>query len=187
VYNPELFILERASNKEATPPLNTDLLPHAYPIILVLEVTRLSRVINLESAGKDRTRLSKGVVLAIRELARQSEPGPEARDLAAFIAMALVIINETIDASVAAWEKRGYWVKADRFRMEWAWAGQAAEKMQSALLSEDWGGVAQASAFIAQKLGKITVPPGHRLGAPWVGAWNEFKKQKKSTGSFQEP
>ena len=45
-----------------------------------------------------------------------------------------------IDSSVAAWEKRGYWVKADRFRMEWAWAGSLAEKMRTAMRKEGLGG-----------------------------------------------
>ena len=137
----------------------------------------MSRVINLESAGKERTRLSKAVALAVRELAQQTEPGAEARDLAAFIALALAIIAETIDTSVAAWEKRDYWVKADRFRMEWAWAGLLAPKMRSAVLAGDWGTVAQVAAQVAQRLNKITVPPGHRLGRPWVGAWEELKKR----------
>ena len=137
----------------------------------------MSRIINSESAGKERTRLTKAVVLAVRELARQREPGAEARDLAAFIAIALSMVAETIDVSVAAWEKRGYWVKADRFRMDWAWAGQAAEKMKTAILAENWAGVAQAAALAGQKLNKITVPPGHRLGTPWVGAWSVFSDQ----------
>ena len=135
----------------------------------------MSRIINPESAGKERTRLAKAVVLAIRELAKQPEPGAEAQDLAAFISLALSIIAETIDASVAAWEKRGYWVKADRFRMEWAWSGQLAEKMRAALLAEDWAGVAQAAALAAQKLSKVTAA-GSRVGSPWVGAWRELKK-----------
>jgi hypothetical protein len=138
----------------------------------------LSRIINPDSAGKERTRLTKGIVLAIRELAQQTEPGTESRDLAAFIALALAIISDTIEVSVAAWEKRDYWVKADKFRMDWAWTGQYAEKMKQAVLKEDWGGVAQIAAQTAQKLSKITVPPGHRLGRPWVGAWEELKKQK---------
>jgi len=137
----------------------------------------LSRIINPDSAGKERTHLTKGVVLAIRELAQQSEPGQEARDLAAFIALALGHIFETIEVSVAAWEKRDYWVKADKFRMEWNWSGQMSKKMGQAVLADDWGTVAGLSAQIAQKLGKVTVPPGHRLGRPWVGAWEELKKE----------
>jgi hypothetical protein len=137
----------------------------------------LSRIINPESAGKDRTRLTKAIVLAIRELARQTEPGLESRDLAAFIALALKIISETIDVSVAAWEKRGYWVKADKFRMEWAWSGMAAEKMRIALMNDDWAAVALAAAQVAQKFNKVNVAPGNRLGKPWVGAWAELKKR----------
>ena len=138
----------------------------------------MSRIINPDSAGKERMRLTKAVVLAVRELAQQSEPGAETRDLAAFIALALEIIFGTIETSVAAWEKRDYWVKADKFRMEWAWSGQLAGKMRTAVLAEDWGTVALVAAQVAGKLGKITVPPGHRLGRPWVGAWNELKKQR---------
>jgi hypothetical protein len=135
----------------------------------------MSRIVNTDSVGKERTRLTKAVVLAVRQLALQAGPGTESRDLAAFIALALAAIAGTIDVSVAAWEKRDYWVKADKFRMEWAWAGLLAEKMRKAVLADDWAGVAQAAAQTAQRLGKITVPPGHRLGTPWVGAWKELQ------------
>jgi hypothetical protein len=135
----------------------------------------MSRVINPDSTGKERTRLTKAIVIAIRELVRQSEPNAEARDLAAFIALALQTIAEGIDVSVAAWEKRDYWIKADRFRMEWAWAGQVGEKMKKAVLDEDWGSVAMLSAQIAQKLQKVKVSENHRMGTPWVGAYKQLK------------
>jgi hypothetical protein len=134
----------------------------------------VSRLINPDSAGKDRTRLTKAIVLAVRELARQTEVTQETKDLAAFISLALKTISEGIDASVAAWEKRDYWVKADRFRMEWMWAGQYAEKMKSAILAEDWGTVAMLSAQIAQRFGKIVIAQNHRLGKPWVGAFRQL-------------
>lgn len=137
----------------------------------------MSRIINPDSAGKERTRLTKVVVLAVRELALQTRPGEESRDLAAFIALALAVIAGTIDISVAAWEKRGYWVKADKFRMDWAWAEPLAGRMKQAVLKDDWAGVAQAAAQVAQRLNKITVPPGHRLGSPWVGAWEELTRR----------
>ena len=134
----------------------------------------MSRVINPDSAGKERTRLTKAIVIAIRELAKQTEPNVEARDLAAFISLALQTIAEGIDVSVAAWEKRNYWVKADRFRMEWAWAGQLGEKMRVSVLNDDWANVALLSAQIGQKLHKIKVSENHRMGKPWVGAWKQI-------------
>ena len=124
----------------------------------------MSRVINPNAAGKERTRLTKAIVITIRELAKQTEPGDTARDMATFIALALQTIADGIDVSVAAWEKRDYWVKADRFRMEWAWAGQIGEKMKAAVIEDDWTSVAMLSAQIAQKLSKVKVSERHRMG-----------------------
>jgi hypothetical protein len=140
----------------------------------------MSRIINPDSVGKERTQLTKGIVLSIRELAKQTDPGgAESRDMAAFIALALAIIAEGIDVSVAAWEKRGYWVKADKFRMEWLWADVYAAKMRAAVLADDWAAVALVMTQTAQKLGKVTVPAGHRLGRPWVGAYKRLLSESK--------
>jgi hypothetical protein len=136
----------------------------------------LSRVINPDSAGKERTRLCKSVVLALRELMHQSEPNETSRDLAAFMALALQEVFQTVESSVIAWEKKGYWVKADRFRMEWEWTDRTGKQIGRAVLAEDWGAVALTSAQIAQKLMKVEVPVRNRLGTPWVGAMQVLKK-----------
>ena len=135
----------------------------------------MPRVITPDSAGKDRTRLTKAIVITIRELARQTDPDKEARDQAAFIALALQTISDGIDVSVAAWEKRNYWVKADRFRMEWAWAGQLGKKMKEAVIEDDWMSVAMVSAQIGEKLHKVKVSERHRMGQPWVGAYKKLE------------
>ena len=114
------------------------------------------------------------IVLALRELARQSDTGAETHDLTAFMVAALEFISEGIDASVAAWEKRGYWVKADKFRMEWAWAEPVAQKMRLAIEKEDWASIAALSAQVGQRLGKIQIAENHRLGKPWVGAYQRL-------------
>jgi hypothetical protein len=138
----------------------------------------MSPIINPESAGKERTQLTKAIVLAVRQLAKQTDVNHEAKDLAAFIAIALRSISEGIDVSVAAWEKRGYWVKADRFRMEWLWTGQVADKMKVAIFTDDWGAIAMLMPQIAQKLSKIVVSDNHRLGKPWTGAFNQLTGQQ---------
>ena len=135
-------------------------------------------IINPESAGKERIQLSKGIVVAIRELAKQTEPKIESRDMAAFISLALTQIGAGIDVSVAAWEKRGYWVKADKFRMEWQWAELYAGKMKNALFEDDWTIIALVMTQVAQKLAKVEVATGHRLGTPWVGAWKRVTESR---------
>lgn len=137
----------------------------------------MSRVINPDSAGKERTQLSKAIVLAVRQLVQQTEVDAVTRDLASFVAMALIRIDTTIDISVQAWEKRGYWVKADKFRMEWLWAKQLGEKMKAAVLADDWATAAVVSAQVGQKFGKIKIPERHRLGTPWVGAYKKIQEK----------
>ena len=137
----------------------------------------MSRLIKTDTVGKDRTRLTKSVVLAVRELAKQKDVTPEARDLVAFIIMALHTIAKGIDESVAAWEKRDYWIKADRFRMEWLWTGQYADKMKVALFTNDWGTIAMLMPQIAIKLNKIQIAENHRLGKPWEGVYKRMLEE----------
>ncbi|MCL4268547.1 MAG: hypothetical protein KJZ72_03345 [Anaerolineales bacterium] len=139
----------------------------------------MSRLINPDSVGKERTRLSKSIVLCIRELAKQSNVTSETKDQAAFIALALQTIAEGIDASVQAWEKRDYWVKADKFRMEWMWAGQTAAKLKDAVLSDDWASIAMLMPQIAQRFNKVVVSDNHRLGKPWTGAYKLLALHQK--------
>ena len=139
----------------------------------------MSRLINPDSVGKERTRLSKAIVLCIRELAKQSKVTADTKDQAAFIALALQAIADGIDTSVLAWEKRDYWVKADRFRMEWMWSGQYAVKMKEAVLSDDWATIAMLMPKIAEKFGKIEVSDNHRLGKPWSSAYKLLALHQK--------
>ncbi len=134
----------------------------------------MSRVYNPDSAGKERNQLTRSIVLALRELMKQQGTDDLTRDLAAYVALALDEVNGTIEASVSAWEKRGYWVKADKFRLEWEWTSGYSRTLGEALKKEDWATVAMTSAKIAQKLNKITVPQRNRLGTPWVGSWKKM-------------
>ena len=135
----------------------------------------MGRVINPEGAGKERTQLSKAVVLALRELMRQTEPDAHSQDLAAFIAVSLQKMYDTVETSVSAWEKKGYWVKADRFRLEWEWSKTLGDRLRQAVLTEDWATVAVTSAQVAQRLMKVDVPIRHHLGTPWEGARSKIQ------------
>ena len=134
----------------------------------------MGRLIKTGSASKDRILLEKGIILAIRELAEQSGLDSATRDLLAYIALSLKAIGETIELSVTAWEKRGYWIKADRYRMEWAWTGNWGEEMKHAILEEDWGIVARITAQVTQKLSKVKIAQRTRLGTPWTDSYKKL-------------
>ena len=134
----------------------------------------LSRIIKTGSASKDRAWLEKGIVVAIHELVKQTETNESTYDMVAFISWSLKVIVDTVEDSVAAWEKRGYWVKADRYRMEWNWASRLSDDLQQALIKGDWGNVATIIAQITQKMSKVKVPVKNRIGTPWVGSWDRL-------------
>ena len=138
----------------------------------------MARLIKTDSAGKDRLWLEKGIVIAVRELAKQTGVDETTYDLVVYIALSLKAIGNTIDGSVAAWEKRGYWIKADRYRMEWNWTPRLGEELLNAVLDDDWGNVAKITAQVAQKMSNIKVPQRNRLGTPWVGSYRKINKPK---------
>jgi hypothetical protein len=130
----------------------------------------LGRVINPDSAGKQRTQLVKATALAGRELIRKTQLDDEFLDLTAFMILALDAIFDSIDPSVLAWEKRGYWVKADQFRMEWSWSQMLSREMYNSWLAKDWPSLVQTAVKVVQKLGDVKISVHHRMGRPWDGA-----------------
>lgn len=134
----------------------------------------MSRVIQLDGVGKERKRLTRETVLALRELAQQNEPDATTRDLVAFLIVTLQHIHRTVDESVLAWEKRGYWVKADRFRLDWDWTLRISQALNQALLNENWQKVAESSIELASRLNTVKLPQRHNLGTPWIGAWDKW-------------
>ena len=142
----------------------------------------LGKIIKTHSAGKDRIHLSRNILQAIQQLARQNEVNDDTRDLVAFIALALDEISETIEASVAAWEKRGYWVKADRFRLDWEWAGTQAKIIRKAAIEEDWGVVLQNIPRIAEHLKDVKQLKRPSKTEPWRGAWGSLLRANTPKG-----
>jgi len=136
----------------------------------------LSRVINPNVPGKDRTRLKKGIALALRELSRTTETNARTLDLVSFIVLALEGIENTIEVTTTAWEKRDYWIKADRFRREWEWAGRLGKELRPLVLSKNWDAIAAFSPKIFHYVGDVKISERHRMGQPWLGAWKELTK-----------
>ena len=135
----------------------------------------VTRIIKTSTPGKERVNLSKAIVITIREFMRHQEPSHETHDMVAFIILALEEISGGIDKSVAAWEKRGYWVKADKYRMEWHWCGEYAKKLRNAFTDQDWHTIADLLINTMTKFANIKVSDRHRMGKPWRGAQKEYK------------
>lgn len=109
---------------------------------------------------------------------KQTQSNTDTKDLVAFIVLSLQEINNTIDTSVEAWEKRGYWIKADRFRMEWNWTETTSAELKKALFADDWASVALLSVKIAERFSDVKIPTRVNNKTPWVGAWKILNQKK---------
>jgi len=141
----------------------------------------LGRVINPERPGKLRERLLKVLVIALEEYKSFDGVSVQTKDIAAFIALTLTAISQTAERTASAWEKRDYWIKADRFRNEWIWVSMYGDRMQAAVLDDDYSLVHTTVMDILEFVNDIEVPKRHRLGTPWTGAYQELKKKSGNT------
>ena len=141
----------------------------------------MGRVINPERPGKLRERLLKVLVIALEEYKSFDGVSVQTKDIAAFIALTLTAISQTAERTASAWEKRDYWIKADRFRNEWIWVSMYGDRMQAAVLDGDYSLVHTTVMDILEFVNDIEVPKRHRLGTPWTGAYQELKKKSSNT------
>jgi hypothetical protein len=88
-------------------------------------------------------------------------------------------VVKTIDTSVEAWEKRGYWLKADRFRMEWEWTNRLGQRLHDGVMNDDWDMIAQISVQVAEKLKSVKLPKRLPKSEPWDGAWEKLHLIKR--------
>jgi len=110
------------------------------------------------------------------QYASTAEPEPqELTDLLAYLALALRQITESVEESTGAWERRGYWVKADRFRHEWRWAEASEQSLASALRSGDLGAGALVATELGAALAGVKPRAGQKHKRPWRGAQSAWE------------
>ncbi len=135
----------------------------------------MPRVFRTESGSQGRLKLLKQVAIALRASMEDKRRPEEQKDLLAFMLAALEQIASSIDQSASAWEKRGYWLKADRFRRDWGWVSQSTDSLTVALREDDWSAAASACSLIARHIQKIKVPKRQKVQRPWEGAWHKWE------------
>ena len=138
----------------------------------------MGQIINSESIGKERKYLTRAIAVAIRVLAKQKDAEEDTRDLVVFIIYSLERLAALIEMTVAPWEKRDYWVKADRFRMEWDWTNVYAKKLRNFLNGDRWDEIALTIAEISAKFSNLKISENNRIGTPWSGCWHIFKNER---------
>ena len=137
----------------------------------------MSRVINTDGPGKRRNQWRRTVAEALRRLMTKPELDAEARDLAALVVFGLRGIAETIEETVEPWEKRNYYLKADRFRLDWEWSGQAAQRMAKTIKAGHWQELPPQFAELMPYFSDIRVAKFTRSPDVWRGAYRVLMRE----------
>lgn len=138
----------------------------------------MSRVVNLNSPGKSRSQSMRTAAELIRRLSQKSALDDEVRDMASMLVFCFRDIDEGVDDSVAAWEKRDYWVKAARFRDKWSWSRKAAMDLEQIIRNESWEILGPTLARLLPYFDEIKIARFTRTAGLWQGAYLRLMQEE---------
>jgi len=134
----------------------------------------MGRVVSVERVGTERQQLRRTIAESLRRLMEKPDLDEEAKDLAALIVFCLDAIAEGVDRSAMAWERRDYYLKADRFRREWAWTGRTADEMVALIQQGDWDRLPGVLANLLPHFADVRVSKLVRPSSLWQGAYQRL-------------
>lgn len=138
----------------------------------------MSRVINTDGPGKMRNQIMRTAAEVIRHLGLKSEIDDDARNMAAYLVFCFREIDEGIDDTVRAWERRDYWVKAEKFRLRWAWAGQAALELQEVIYQDDWDRMPHVLVRLLPNFEDVKIARFTRSPSLWQNAYDRLLSEQ---------
>lgn len=138
----------------------------------------MGRVINTNNPGKRRNAMMRTIAEILRRLGQEGgEINDEVRDMVATIVFCLRNIDESIIETIRAWEKRGYWQKADKFQQEWLWAEALANRLEKMLKEDNWVALPENMMKLFPHFSDIEVNKMTRNSADWEGAYDRLMEE----------
>ncbi|HEX6385326.1 MAG TPA: hypothetical protein VF177_11700 [Anaerolineae bacterium] len=134
----------------------------------------MSRIINVDNPTKIRNRNRRTIAEMLRRLSEKPEVDDEAKDMAAMTVYLLREINEGVERSARAWEKRDYWLKAERFLREWSWTAEMAANIEDVIRNEAWDLLPELMADLFPHFADIQIKTMTRDPDLWRGAYRQL-------------
>ena len=135
----------------------------------------MSRVIHVDNPGKRRNAARRSIAEILRYLSRKAQIDDEAKDMAAALVFLLTEIKATVDESAAAWEKRGYWMKVERFVRDYEWIPEAAANLDDVIRHDAWDLLPELLADLSPNFDDIHIKTLTRKPTEWRGAYSRLK------------
>ena len=139
----------------------------------------MARVINTNSPGKRRNAHMRTSAEILRRLSQQREMNHETKDMVSTLVFCLRGIDDTVEESIRAWEKRGYWKKADDFQQKWWWSQLMAGAIEELLLNESWEKLPETMMRLFPHFSDIQVNKMTRDPEEWQGAYHKLIQKIK--------
>lgn len=137
----------------------------------------MGRIVNTASTGKQRNQLRRTIAEILRRLSQKQSVDDDAQNMAAMLVFCLREIDEGIQSSAAAWEKRDYWVKAENFREEWRWVNLMADELEDAVVQGRWDDLRPLMLKLFPHFSDINVVKLTRKPSLWSGAYQRLQEQ----------
>lgn len=130
----------------------------------------MGRVINTNNPTKERNYHRRTIAELLRHLSQKARLDSEAQDMAATIVLTLRELHAGVQQTAAAWEKRGYWIKAERFVREWTWAPEAAYNLEDVIRHDAWDLLPELLMELLPRFADVEVTRLTRTAVTWNGA-----------------
>lgn len=137
----------------------------------------MGRIINTANPGSERNRLRRTAAEILRHLMFKRGVDDEAKDMTATLVFALRGIAESVEVTTEAWEKRDYYVKADRFRLEWEWVAPAARRLEALVRAGRWQDLPQELAALAPHFADIRIAKMTRAPSTWASSYEALMQE----------
>ena len=135
----------------------------------------MSRITHVDGTPtQQRNAIRRSIAEILRHLMEKKAIDDETKDMLAFIVVGLRGMNDSIDSSATAWEKRDYYIKADQLRREWLWLPDTANRLEAILRSNDWATAPIELAGLAARFSDVKVATFTKSSTLWQGAYKKL-------------
>lgn len=143
----------------------------------------MSRVINPDNAQKIRNQNMRLGAEILAQLVKKAEIDDEAKDMLATLVLAFREIEDGVEESMIAWEKRNYWNKVEQFRAQWIWVGAMSAKLEQQIREQSWESLPMTLVSLMPRFADITITKFTRKSDAWEGNYRKLMAEPaKSIG-----
>jgi hypothetical protein len=134
----------------------------------------MSRIININNPSKVRNQNQRTIAEILRRIGSKPTVDDETKDMVSTIVFLLREIFAGVEASVTAWEKKGYWMKADRYLRDWEWTAEVAANLEDVIRNKAWDLLPRVLADLLPFVSEVQIKTMTRSKSTWQGNYKKL-------------